>query len=212
MQTNDRSVCFRMCFPSGVHSFASPQRFLFCLRCMYSQCAVCVHQRFLFRLRCMYSQSAVCAPTVLFCLSSYLFSEWHIVPQLYIQIKQSRVYSRKALYECKASRRLGKQIRGLSRFLFNPMPSCHKTEKGGCPRLSILHIRLCLYSIYEATSSLRISPSPSFVFLLSEDSSRHSTYQTLLTILLVSYYHSAQNVYRPMTVAVCNNGVVYMPS
>ena len=53
----------------------------------------------------------------LFCLSPYLFSEWHIVPQLCIQIKQSRVHSRKALYECKASRRLGKQIRSLSRFL-----------------------------------------------------------------------------------------------
>lgn len=84
--------------------------------------------------------------------------------------------------------------------------------KGGCSRLSILHIRLCLYSFYEATSSLRISHSPSFVFLLSEDSSRHSTYQTMLTILLVSYYHSAQNVCRPMTVAVCNNGIFYMPS
>ena len=55
----------------------------------------------------------------LFCLSPYLFSEWHIVPQLCIQIKQSRVHSRKALYEWKASRRLGKQIRGLSRFLSN---------------------------------------------------------------------------------------------
>ena len=53
----------------------------------------------------------------LFCLSPYLFSEWHIVPLLCIQIKQSRVHSRKALYECKASRRLGKQMRGLSRFL-----------------------------------------------------------------------------------------------
>lgn len=53
----------------------------------------------------------------LFCLSPYLFSEWHIVPQLYIYIKLSRVHSRKALSECKASRRLGKQIRGLSRFL-----------------------------------------------------------------------------------------------
>ena len=53
----------------------------------------------------------------LFCLSSYLFSEWHIVPQLYIQIKQSRTRSRKALSGCKASRRLGKHIRGLSRFL-----------------------------------------------------------------------------------------------
>ena len=53
----------------------------------------------------------------LFCLSPHLFSEWHIVPQLCIQTKQSRVHSRKALYECKASRRLGKLIRSLSRFL-----------------------------------------------------------------------------------------------
>ena len=53
----------------------------------------------------------------LFCLSPYLFSKWHIVPQLYIQIKQSRVHSRKALYECKASRRLGKQMRCFYRFL-----------------------------------------------------------------------------------------------
>ena len=53
----------------------------------------------------------------LFCLSPYLFSEWHIVPQLCIQIKQSRVHSRKALYECKASRRLGKQMRCFYRFL-----------------------------------------------------------------------------------------------
>ena len=66
----------------------------------------------------MYSQCAVCGSHwFLFCLSPYLFSEWHIVPQLCIQIKQSRVHSRKALSECKASRRLGKQIRGLSRFL-----------------------------------------------------------------------------------------------
>ena len=53
----------------------------------------------------------------LFCLSPYLFSEWHIVPLLYIQTKQSRVHSRKALSECKASRRLGKQIRCFYRFL-----------------------------------------------------------------------------------------------
>ena len=143
------------------------------------------------------------------------------MPQLCVQIKQSRTRSRKALAECKASRKLGKQIRGLYMFLLKPtlqqslplkLILCHKTEKGGRPRLSILNIRLCLYSFYEATSSLRISHSPSFVFLLLEDSSRHSTYQTMLTILLVSYYHSAQNVCRPMTVAVCNNGVVYMPS
>lgn len=35
---------------------------------------------------------------ILFCLSPYLFSEWHIVPQLCIQIKQSRTRSHKALY------------------------------------------------------------------------------------------------------------------
>ena len=167
------------------------------------------------------SYRVICKPQrFLFCLSPYLFSEWHIVPQLCIQIKQSRVYSRKALAGCKASRRLGKQIRGLYRFLSKPTLQQFFLEssyyaiklKSGCPRLSILHIRLCLYSFYEATSSLRISHSPSFVFLLSEDSSRHSTYHTMLTILLVSYYHSAQNVYRPMTVAVCNNGIFYMPS
>ena len=56
----------------------------------------------------------------LFCLSPYLFSEWHIVPQLCIQTKQSRVHSRKALSECKASRRLGKQIRCFYRFLSKP--------------------------------------------------------------------------------------------
>ena len=169
MQTNDRSVCCRMCFPSGVRSFASPQRFLFCL-------------------------------------SPYLFF---------------RVAHRAtALRSDKASRRLGKQRRGLYMFLLKPTLQQFFLEssyyaiklKGGCPRLFILHIRLCLYSFYEATSSLRISHNLSFVFLLSEDSSRHSTYQTMLMILLDSYYHSAQNVCRSMTVAVCNNGVVYMSS
>ena len=87
-----------------------PQRFVFCLRCMYSHCAVCVHQRFLF------------------CLSPYLFSEWHIVPQLCVQLKQLRVYSRKALAECKASRRLGKRIRGLYRFL-SKLPPSYKNSK-----------------------------------------------------------------------------------
>ena len=99
MQTNDRSVSCRMCFPSGDHMLRKLQRFLFCLRLD------------VFSVLCLLAQR------VLFCLSPYLFSEWHIVPQLYIQIKQSRVHSRKALSECKASRRLGKQIRGLSRFL-----------------------------------------------------------------------------------------------
>ena len=93
-------------FPSDAHSFASPNGFsLLSVYWFFELCPqFCKSQRFLF------------------CLSSYLFSEWHIVPQLYIQIKQSRTRSRKALAGCKASRRLGKQIRGLSRFLFNPMP------------------------------------------------------------------------------------------
>ena len=179
--------------------------------------------------KCFYSVYDVCILNAQFvCTNGFYsvyrrlcFHEWHIVPQLCVQIKQSRTRSRKALAECKASRRLGKQIRGLYMFLLKPtlqqslplkLILCHKTEKGGCPRLSILHIRLCLYSFYEATSSLRISHNPSFVILLSEDSSRRSTYHTMLMILLASYYHSAQNVCRPMTVAVCNNGVVYMPS
>ena len=88
----------------------------------------------------------------------------------------------------------------------------HKNQRRMLKTLFILHIRLCLYSFYEATSSLRISHNPSFVFLLSEDSSRRSTYQTMLMILLASDYHSAQDACRPRTVAVCNNGVVYMPS
>ena len=50
------------------------------------------------------------------CLSPNVFSEWHIVPLLYIQIKLSRACSRKALYGCKASRRLGKYIRGFIGF------------------------------------------------------------------------------------------------
>ena len=50
------------------------------------------------------------------CLSPYIFTEWHIVPLLYIQIKLSRACSRKALYGCKASRRLGKYMRGFNCF------------------------------------------------------------------------------------------------
>ena len=66
----------------------------------------------------MSSQCAVCGSHwFLFCLSPYLLSEWHIVPQLCIQTKQSRVHSRKALSEYKASRRLGKQMRCFYRFL-----------------------------------------------------------------------------------------------
>ena len=90
---------FMLC---GIISFANANGFYSVYALRYSLYSVCVSQRFLF------------------CLSLYMFSEWHLVPQLCIQIKQSRVYSRKALAECKASRRLGKQIRGLSRFLSKP--------------------------------------------------------------------------------------------
>ncbi len=54
------------------------------------------------------------------CLSPYIFSEWHNVPLLYIQTKLSRACSRKALAECKASRRLGKYIRGFGGFCKSP--------------------------------------------------------------------------------------------
>ena len=92
---------FMLC---GIISFANANGFYSVYALRYSLYSVCVSQRFLF------------------CLSLYMFSEWHLVPQLCIQIKQSRVYSRKALAECKASRRLGKQIRGLSRFLSKSHP------------------------------------------------------------------------------------------
>ena len=121
--------------------FRKPLRFFSVYRIYFpSGCTILQAQRFLFHLRPdVFSMRNLWVPLVfilfvtvsvsrvvttdykhqqfLFCLSPYLFSEWHIVPQLYFQIKQSRVHSRKALYECKASRRLGKQIRGLSRFL-----------------------------------------------------------------------------------------------
>ena len=84
--------------------FCNPQRFSLLSMCLfYKWCPQsCKHQRFLF------------------CLSMYLFSEWHIVPLLYIQIKQSRTRSRKALSGWKASRRLGKQIRVFSGFCLKP--------------------------------------------------------------------------------------------
>ena len=105
LQTNDRSVCCRMCFPSGVHSFASPQRFLFSLSLpLFSE----------------WWHSFASTNGFYSVYRRICFSEWHIVPQLCVQIKQSRVYSRKALAECKASRRLGKQMRGLYMFLLKP--------------------------------------------------------------------------------------------
>ena len=79
-------VCPQFANPSvfmlcGIISFAYANGFYSVYALMYSLYSVCVSQRFLF------------------CLSPYLFSEWHIVPQLCIQIKQSRTRSRKALYE-----------------------------------------------------------------------------------------------------------------
>ena len=129
LQTNDCSVSCRICFPSGAHSLASPNGFYPVYALMYSLYSVCGSQRFLF------------------CLSPYLFSEWHIVPQLYIQIKQSRTRSRKALDEWKASRRLGKQIRGFYGFCLSPPCSsfssklilCHKTQKRMPKTLHLAH-------------------------------------------------------------------------
>ena len=54
------------------------------------------------------------------CLSPNIFSVWHTVPLLYIHIMLSRACSRKALYECKASLRLGKYIRGFICFCQSP--------------------------------------------------------------------------------------------
>ena len=106
----------------------------------------------------------------LFCLSPYLFSEWHIVPQLCIQIKQSRVHSRKALYECKASRRLGKQIRGLSRFLSKVHPAAPYNIQGSYNNLSsvfrLLLIEAITFPFHRQKSkySLSISLSPRSIF------------------------------------------------
>lgn len=103
------------------------QRFIFCLRLyVFSMHSLRVPTVFILFVTASVSpmmSTFLHAQRFLFCLSPYLFSEWHIVPQLCIQIKQSRVHSRKALAGCKASRRLGKQIRGLSRFLskFHPI-------------------------------------------------------------------------------------------
>ena len=106
----------------------------------------------------------------LFCLSPYLFSEWHIVPQLYIQIKQSRVHSRKALSECKASRRLGKQIRCFYRFLSKTHPTAPNHIQGSYNSLSsvfrLLLIEAITFPFHRQKSkySLSISLSPRSIF------------------------------------------------
>ena len=104
--TGSYSVYRRIYFPSSVHGLQAPTVFIRLIAASIFQVVFTVC-----RFQCF-----------LFCLSPYLFSEWHIVPQLYIHIKQSRVHSRKALYECKASRRLGKQMRCFYRFLSKAHP------------------------------------------------------------------------------------------
>ena len=100
------SVRHRIYVPSSDYSLQAPTVYIRLITASIYQVVftVCRFQRFLF------------------CLSPYLFSEWHIVPLLCIQIKQSRVHSRKALYECKASRRLGKQMRCFYQFLSKAHP------------------------------------------------------------------------------------------
>ena len=132
--------------------FKSPNGFYSVYDQMYSQCAVCGFQRFLF------------------CLSPYLFSGWHIVPQLYIQIKLSRVHSRKALSECKASRRLGKQMRCLSRFLSKAHSAAPHNIQGSYNSLSsvfrLLLIEAITFPFHRQKSkySLSISLSPRSIF------------------------------------------------
>ena len=143
--------------------FASPNGFYSVYEQMYSQCAVCGSHWFLF------------------CLSPYLFSEWHIVPQLYIQIKQSRVHSRKALYECKASRRLGKQMRSfyrflstftywLSRFMYKAYPAAPHNIQGSYNSLSSVFRLLLIeaitfpFHLQKSKYSLSISLSPRSIF------------------------------------------------
>ena len=92
-----------------------------------------------------------------------IFTEWHIVPLLYIQIKLERACSRKTLAEGKASRRLGKYIGGFVCFCESPAIISNissirirfligRTGRGGpCPTilspLVILYYYLWLYSI-----------------------------------------------------------------
>ena len=120
----------RLLFSLSLHlfpkcpQFASPHWFLFCLSLhLFPKCPQFTNPNgfySVFRRVCFPSVHSLQAQRFLFCLSPHVFSEWHIVPQLSIHIKQSRVYSRKALYGWKASRRLGKQMRGLYRFLSKP--------------------------------------------------------------------------------------------
>ena len=127
--------------------FASPNGFYSVYNQMYSQCAVCGYHWFLF------------------CLSPYLFSEWHIVPLLCIQIKQSRVHSRKALYECKASRILGKQMRCFFGFCLKPTHiQGSYNSLSSVFRLLLIEAITLPFHRQKSKYSLSISLSPRSIF------------------------------------------------
>ena len=148
------SVRHRIYVPSSDYSLQAPTVYIRLITASIYQVVftVCRFQRFLF------------------CLSPYLFSGWHIVPQLCIQIKQSRVHSRKALYECKASRRLGKQIRCFYRFLSKAHPAAPYNIQGSYNSLSSVFRLLLIEAItlpfhrQKSKYSLSISLSPRSIF------------------------------------------------
>ena len=148
------SVCHRICFPSSDYSLRTPTVFILFIAVSVFRVVTTVYEHQWF----------------LFCLSPYLFSEWHIVPQLYIQIKQSRVHSRKALYECKASRRLGKQMRCFYRFLSKVHPAAPYNIQGSYNSLSSVFRLLLIEAItlpfhrQKSKYSLSISLSPRSIF------------------------------------------------
>ena len=151
-----------------------PQRFLFCLRLyvfsMHSLRAPTVLVLFVTASVSRMMSTVLHAQRFLFCLSPYLFFEWHIVPLLCIHIKQSRVHSRKALYECKASRRLGKQIWCFYRFLSTAHPAAPYNIQGSYNSLSsvfrLLLIEAITFPFHRQKSkySLSISLSPRSIF------------------------------------------------
>ena len=109
-------------------------------------------------------------PHYRYCLSPCLFSEWHIVPRLCIHIKQSRNCSRKALYECKASRRLGKQIRCFYRFLSKAHHAAPYNIQGSYNNLSSVFRLLLIeaitfpFHLQKSKYSLSIFLSPRSIF------------------------------------------------
>ena len=145
---------YGICFPRDGHSLQVPMVFILFVTVSVFRVVTTVYEHQWF----------------LFCLSPYLFSEWHIVPQLYIQIKQSRVHSRKALYECKASRRLGKQMRCFYRFLSKVHPAAPYNIQGSYNSLSSVFRLLLIEAItlpfhrQKSKYSLSISLSPRSIF------------------------------------------------